>query len=588
LRHFRVLRPYVGQRVWRYAIGILALLVADGAQLVLPQVLERFVNTVESTGVVLSDIAPYAVALLGLAVVVFSSRFGWRMMVQGASRLIDYDLRRDLFTQFTRLAPNYFNHKKTGDLMAHATNDLQAVRMALNMGIVTAADAAFLITSTLIIMFSTISPSLSAWALAPLPLAAIVTALLGRQIHARFLEVQNQFSSLSDHVQENFAGIRIVKTFVQEDNELARLTGESREYFRRNMHLVRVWALIDPLTDFIVGTAFCVALAYGGILVIRGAITLGAFVAFTSYLALLAWPMQALGFLINMIQRAGASLERLEIIYRETPEIAEDPHPIAPSGEVRGDIEFRDVTFAYPGTSRQALKDVSFRIEAGSTVAFVGRTGNGKSTILNLILRVFDPPVGSVFLDGIDVRKLPLGLLRESIGYVPPDNFLFSETISQNIAFGVDDLPEERIEEMAEIAQVKDNILDFPLGFHTMLGERGVTLSGGQKQRVSIARALAKDPPILILDDSFSAVDTATEEAILDRLWRVREGRTTILVAHRISTIKRSDHIFVVEDGRIVEDGRHEDLVARGGLYASMHQRQLLEDRVSGSRGVGA
>lgn len=588
MRHFRVLRPYVGQRVWRYAIGILALLVADGAQLVLPQVLERFVNTVESTGVVLSDIAPYALALVALAIVVFGSRFGWRMMVQGASRLIDYDLRRDLFNQFTRLAPNYFNHKKTGDLMAHATNDLQAVRMALNMGIVTAADAAFLITSTLIIMFSTISPSLSAWALAPLPLAAIVTALLGRQIHARFLEVQNQFSSLSDHVQENFAGIRIVKTFVQEDNELSRLTGESREYFRRNMHLVRVWALIDPLTDFIVGTAFCVALAYGGILVIQGSITLGAFVAFTSYLALLAWPMQALGFLINMIQRAGASLERLEAIYKETPEIAEDPHPISPSGEVRGDIEFRDVTFVYPGTNRQALKDVSFHIEAGSTVAFVGRTGNGKSTILNLILRVFDPPVGSVFLDGIDVRKLPLGLLRESIGYVPPDNFLFSETISQNIAFGVDDLPEERIEEMAEIAQVKDNILDFPLGFHTMLGERGVTLSGGQKQRVSIARALAKDPPVLILDDSFSAVDTATEEAILDRLWRVREGRTTILVAHRISTIKRSDHIFVVEDGRIVEDGRHEDLVARGGLYASMHQRQLLEDRVSGSREVGA
>lgn len=583
MRHFRALVPYFRRHRWFYVFGIGALLGADIAQLVLPQVLERFVNTVQRAGAVQGNLLPYAAALLVLAVVIFATRFLWRNFVQGAARLIDYELRRDLFHQLTLLSPNYFNHHKTGDLMAHATNDLQAVRMALSMGVVMIADTAFLITSTLIIMFSTISPSLATFALLPLPLAAVVTGLLGRQIHLRFRAVQDQFSTLSEHVQENFSGIRVVKSFVQEKPELDRLMGHSREYFNRNMRLVRIWALIQPLVQFIQGLAFVIALVYGGILVVRGAITLGAFVAFTSYLGLLNWPMQSIGQLVNLIQRSGASLQRLEAIFSERPEITDRPGAVAPPAPLSGALRISHLTFTYPDSTRPATSDLSFDLPAGRTLALIGRTGAGKSTIISLLLRVFDPPPGTIFLDGIDILTLPLLTLRETVAYVPPDNFLFSETIAQNIAFANADLERELIEEAAARAAVKGEILQFPDGFETMLGERGVTLSGGQKQRVSLARALAKTAPILILDDSFSAVDTYTEELILQGLLDLRQNRTTILVAHRVSTIKHADLILVLDDGRVIESGTHQGLLERGGFYARLHQRQLLEDRLGGS-----
>lgn len=588
MRHFLALRPYFRRQAWRYAFGVLALLGADAAQLIQPQILERFVNTIQTEGVTVSSILPDALWLAFLAFVIFTTRFLWRNLVQGAARVVDFELRGNLFSQFTRLSPNYFNHKKTGDLMAHATNDLQAVRGALSMGIVALADSVFLISATLIIMFSTISVPLSLWALLPLPLAGIVTGMMGREIHNRFLAVQNQFSNLSDHVQENFAGIRIVKSFVQEDAELDRLMAESGEYKKRNLLLVKLWALIDPLVDFIQGCAFVIALALGGAMVIRGQITLGAFVAFTSYLSLLAWPMQSIGFLVNLVQRASASLERLETIFKEKPEITEDPSPIQPKGGLTGAVSFRGVNFTYPGSTETALKEISFELGTGQTLAIIGRTGCGKSTILNLILRIFNPPDGTVFMDGVDVKKLPLGLLRESIGYVPPDNFLFSESIAQNIAFGLGLADPTVVEEAADLAQVKENIVSFPKGFETLLGERGITLSGGQKQRVSLARAIAKNPALLILDDSFSAVDTRTEEAILSGLKRLRQGRSTIIVAHRVSTISHADQILVMDEGQIVERGTHEDLLRQDGAYAAMYRRQLIEDRVQGQEEVGA
>ncbi len=589
MRHFRALIPYFRRHRWFYVFGVGALLGADIAQLILPQVLERFVNTVQRAGAVQSDLLPYALALLALGIIIFATRFLWRNFVQGAARLIDYELRRDLFHQFTLLSPNYFNHHKTGDLMAHATNDLQAVRMALSMGVVMIADTAFLITSTLIIMFSTISPSLATFALLPLPLAAVVTGLLGRQIHLRFRAVQDQFSTLSEHVQENFSGIRVVKSFVQEQPELERLMGHSREYFDRNMRLVRIWALIQPLVQFIQGLAFVVALVYGGILVVRGTITLGAFVAFTSYLGLLNWPMQSIGQLVNLIQRSGASLQRLDAIFSERPEITDRPGAVAPAKPLEGALQVRHLTFTYPDSTRPATSDVSIDLPAGRTLALIGRTGAGKSTIISLLLRVFDPPPGTIFLDGIDILDLPLATLRETVAYVPPDNFLFSETIAQNIAFADSELGRDVIEEAAARAAVKGEILQFPDGFETLLGERGVTLSGGQKQRVSLARALAKTAPILILDDSFSAVDTYTEELILGGLLDLRQNRTTILVAHRVSTIKHADLILVLEDGRVIESGNHQSLLAERGFYSRLHQRQLLEDRLGGSpEGRGA
>lgn len=571
----------------RYAAGIFALLVADASQLALPQVLKGFVNTIQSTGVVARDILPFALELVALAVIVFVSRFLWRNLVQGAARILDFDLRRDLFHKFTELSPNYFDHHKTGDLMAHATNDLMAVRNAMSMGIVMVADSAFLIISTVVIMFSTISVSLSLWALIPLPLAGLVTALMGRKIHARFLAVQNQFSHLSDHVQENFSGIRVVKSFVQEGPELDRLEEESREYWRRNIHLVRIWALIDPLVVLIQGIAFAIGISYGGVLVIQGHLSLGSFVAFMSYLTLLLSPMEAIGYLVNLVQRAGASLERLEAIFRERPEITDAPEAVTPPLPVRGDILYKDLTFSYPDVGHPTLENISFHLEAGQTLGLIGRTGSGKSTLVDLLLRLYDPPEGTVFFDGTDVRKMPLALLRESIGYVPPDSFLFSETISENIAFGADGLDEDFIEACAEIAQVKDNIDRFPRGFATLLGERGITLSGGQKQRVSVARAIAKNPTVLILDDAFSAVDTQTEEGILRRLKELRSGRTTLIVAHRVSTLKHADLILVMDRGHIVESGTHESLVANDGLYASIHRRQLLEEKIAGRTGEG-
>ncbi len=589
LRHFRALIPYFRRHRWFYVFGVGALLGADLAQLVLPQVLKRFVNTVQQAGAVQADLWPYAVALVVLAVIIFATRFLWRNFVQGAARLIDFEMRQDLFHQFTLLSPNYFNHHKTGDLMAHATNDLQAVRMALSMGVVMIADTAFLITSTLIIMFATISPSLATFALLPLPLAALVTGLLGRQIHLRFRAVQDQFSTLSEHVQENFSGIRVVKSFVQEGPELDRLMGHSQEYFARNMNLVRIWALIQPLVQFIQGLAFVIALVYGGILVVRNTISLGSFVAFTSYLGLLNWPMQSIGQLVNLIQRSGASLQRLQEIFSERPEITDRPGAVAPETPLSGALTISHLTFSYPDSNRPAIADVSVDLAAGRTLALIGRTGAGKSTIINLLLRVFDPPPGTVFVDQIDILDLPLLTLRQTIAYVPPDNFLFSESIAQNIAFSDSELGRDIVEQAAADAAVKGEILQFPDGFETLLGERGVTLSGGHKQRVSLARALAKTAQVLILDDSFSAVDTYTEETILRGLLDLRQNRTTLLVAHRVSTIKHADLILVLEDGRVIEQGTHAELLAKKGFYSRLYQRQLLEDRVGGSpEGRGA
>jgi ATP-binding cassette subfamily B multidrug efflux pump len=450
------------------------------------------------------------------------------------------------------------------------------VRMALGMGAVTLFDSTFLIVTTVFIMVHTISLPLTLWALLPLPLMALATERLGRIIHRRFLTVQAAFSDVTDATQENFAGIRVIKGFAREAHELERFGAVNRAYFHQNMALVRVWGLLDPLVDFISGVSFATALGYGGMLVLEGRLSLGSFVAFTSYLGLLQWPMMAIGQLMNILQRGAASLERLNAIFREQPEIVEGPVSFA----VEGRVEFRHLTFRYDEDQPPVLTDVNVVLEPGQTLGIVGRTGSGKSTLVNLLLRLYDPPPGTVFIDGHDVRELSFATLRESIGYVPSDNFLFSDTIAENVAFGRGEMSRAEIERVTELAQVRENILAFPDQFDTLLGERGITLSGGQKQRVSIARALAKDPAILILDDALSAVDTATEDAILKRLREVRRGRTNIVIAHRISTVQDADRIIVLDGGRVIQSGTHDELLQQDGLYRALYERQLLEARV--------
>ena len=579
IRQFLRIRDLMRPETGPYAFGVLFLLLADTLQLITPQILQRFVNVLTGGSPTLRALLPYvlAMALAGLLTLLF--RFGWRTLCFSASRRIEYRLRKKLFGHLSGLSAGFFNESKVGDLMAHATNDVQAVRMAFGMGIVQSADSAFLIVSTIVIMFLAISPSLALWACLPLPISAVAAGLLGRVIHRRFVKVQAAFSAVTDVVQENFNGIRIVKGFAQEEPEDRKFLDRSLAYVRRNMELVRVWGLFDPLVDAIGGLSIAVATAYGGYLVLMGHLTLGAFVAFLYYLGLLRWPMAGLGWVINILQRGAASMERLNGLFDIAPEIR-DVDGALPLARPRGQISVRSLTFRYKEGLPPALEDLSFELRAGETLGVIGPVGAGKSTLANLLLRVYEAPAGTIRLDGHDIQSLRLQDLRAAFGYVPQDAFLFSETVHDNIAFAKPEATRQDVELAAQQAAVHQNVVEFPQGYDTLVGERGVTLSGGQKQRLAIARALVQDPPVLLLDDSLSAVDTQTEAEILAALKAARQDRTNIIIAHRISAIKDADLILFLEDGQVVERGRHEDLLRQGGRYRSLYDRQLLEERI--------
>lgn len=580
MKQLAIVMDFLRKNKWRYLAGIGFLIAVDGIQLVTPKIIGRVADQFQNGTLIRSDLVMYAAVIIGLAIMTAIGRYGWRMKVMGAARLMDFDLRNKLFLKLQSLSTEYFNKHKTGDLMAHSTNDIQAVRMASGNGIVMSVDAVFLTTMTVFIMARTIDWRLTLITLIPLPFLVTAVIFFGREIHRRFREVQESFSQLTDRVQENLAGIRVVKSFVQEDEEIKAFEASNMHNVRMNLRLVRVWGLFFPLIQFISALCYLSVIAYGGRLVVGARISLGDFVAFTNYLGLLIWPMMAIGWVINMIQRGLASLERLNVIFGENPDVFDGPD-VLDVEEVRGDVSVRDLTFAYPGAQEPALKGISLDIKNGRTLAVVGRTGSGKTTLANLLLRLYNPPAGTVLVDGNDVNRIPLKTLRESIGCVPQDNFLFSTTIRENIGFAGTDYSDEQIESAARKAQVYDNIIEFPDRFGTMVGERGVTLSGGQKQRVGIARALIKDPRILILDDCLSAVDTQTEEAILSELKREMAGRTSIIISHRISSIKDSDEIIVLDGGRIIERGTHESLLAQHGLYWDLYQKQLLEEELA-------
>jgi ATP-binding cassette subfamily B protein len=493
---------------------------------------------------------------------------------------MEHYLRNMFFEHLLTLSPNYYNTHKTGALMAHATNDINAVRQASGQGIMMAVDATFLMILSMIMMAKTTNIKLTLVALATLPFITLTVNKFGKIIYKRFTSVQEAFGNLTDTTQENFAGIRVIKSFVQEDLALEEFTQVNEENLNKNLDLAKVSGIFHPLVQFVSSISFLIVIIYGGRLVMLDTITLGEFIAFNNYLGILIWPMMAIGWVVNVLQRGVASMERINVILDEKAEIVDSENPIQ-LDKVKGKIEFKNVEFKYPRTKEAVLKDISFTIEEGKTLAIVGRTGSGKSTIVNLLLRLYDIEKGKILLDNINIKEIKMKDLRENIAYVPQDNFLFSTSIKDNIGFAFDkEAPEEKIMAAAKAAEVYDNIIDFPEGFDTVLGERGVTLSGGQKQRVSIARALVKDSPILILDDSLSSVDTETEERILNNLEGLANKKATIIISHRISTIQNADEIIVIDDGHIIERGTHDALVDNNGLYNYLYEKQLLEEKV--------
>jgi ATP-binding cassette subfamily B protein len=553
----------------------------------------------------------YGGLLFAVGAVAGVFRYLMRMVLISASRHIEYDMRNDFFAHLQKLPMAYFQSHRTGDLMSRATSDLNAVRMMIGPAVMYSANTILGFVASLVLMFA-IDVRLTLLALIPLPFLSISVKYFGSVIHDRSEEIQAQLSEVSAIVQESLSGVRVVRAYLQEAAEIARFQKANEEYVRRNRRLIVVQGMFFPSMSLFLGLAALLVLWYGSRQVIGGQITLGEFVAFNSYLMMLAWPMIAFGWVTNIVQRGMASWKRLLEVLTVEPAIADEREADAAiaATPIRGSIEFRDLVFSYNGTP--VLNHVSARIEAGQTAALVGLTGSGKSTLINLLARLHDPPRGSVFIDGVDVRDIPLQTLRSAIGFVPQEPFLFSDTLADNIAFGLDAAyvgsgsyvesgfsrtgpasdvrsglsrtpREKQVEAAAAIAQLDKDVAGFPKGYDTRVGERGITLSGGQKQRTAIARAIVTDPRILILDDALSAVDTYTEEEILKGLRKVMRQRTSIIVSHRISTVRDADQIFVLDRGSIFERGTHEELIRRGGIYAALHKKQLLEDELAAS-----
>ncbi len=560
--------------------GLACVVAASAVTLAGPWVLKHAIDDL-MTGVTAGKVRLYAASLLALAAVGGIFRFLMRRIIIGTSRDIEFDLRNDFFAALQRLDVGYFHARRTGDLMSRATNDLGQVRQMIGPAVMYTLSTllTFVIATTLML---SINARLALLSLIPLSLVSLVVYYFGRVIHRRFETIQAQLSEISAIAQENLSGVRVVRAYGQESFELARFRAANTEYLRRNRRLIVVQGMYFPSMGLLMGVAMVLVLWLGSGDVAAGRMSIGSLVAFNAYLVMLSWPMIAFGWVTNLLQRGMASWTRMLEVLDAVPAIADQDDVVA-VGEIRGDVEFRGLSFAHG--EHHVLDNVSAMIPAGTTTAIVGATGSGKSTLLHLLPRLYDPPPGTVFVDGIDVRRLPLAALRGAIGFVPQEPFLFSATIADNIAFGArgGQASQGEVEDAARVARLDKDVADFPRGYATVVGERGITLSGGQKQRTAIARALLVNPRILILDDALSAVDTYTEEEILQRLGSVMRARTSIIVSHRISTVRNADQILVLEAGRIAERGTHDTLVAHGGLYADLYRKQLLEEELAAS-----
>jgi ATP-binding cassette subfamily B multidrug efflux pump len=621
LKNLRGLVPYLGRYKSAIALGLLTLALMGIIGNVVPLATgiitdtlagspRPFAHTHSPVGTMGADtlgkLVPYyqahsrrTLAFYCLVVVVCIGlkgllSFATRWVLIGISRDIEFDIRNDLLDRLLLMEPEFYVRNRTGELMSRATNDLNAVRMVLGPGIMYSGTTIVTMVLAIALMVR-LSPSLTLWVLLPVPIVAVVVRHFGKVIHELYEQIQAALATLSARVQENLSGVRVIRAYAQEEAEIRGFDEPNREYVAKNMQLIRMWSMFMPSLQAMIGTTFLIVLWQGGYRYLHGQLSLGALITFNTYLGFLVWPMIALGWVTNIFQRGAASMGRLNYILTAQPQIDDRNARIPPGTKVDGTIEFRHLNFAYPtsvsgGTAngasgmaaekRVVLKDINLTIPAGSTVAIIGPTGSGKTTLAALVARLWEAPPGEILVDGHPIADWPLQTLRRAIGFVPQDTYLFSETVGGNIAFGLEEYQDEQICEAAEIASLHGDIQDFPKKYETMVGERGITLSGGQKQRSAIARALIRDPRILVLDDSLSAVDTQTEEKILSRLRGVMQGRTTILIAHRTSTVRDADQIVVLKDGGILERGTHDELLERDGYYADLYQKQLLEEEL--------
>jgi len=577
-RNLRTLFPYLVRYRWRYVAGMAALVFKSFTAASIPLLIGLVVDdlTREFT---LEALMEWAAILLLLAAVKGLFQYWMRWILIGASRQIEFDLRSDLFGHLANLSQRFYQSYRTGDLMSRATNDMNAVRLLLGPGIMYSVDT-FLTFAVVLSVLSSTDWRLTALVFVPIPLISFTVSHFGRRIHERFQRVQATLSDISSMVQENLANVRMVRAYVQEDAEIERFRGKNRQYVDENLNLVKLWGRFYPLLEVLIGTTYVIVLWYGGRRVLAGSLSVGDFVMFMTYMAALVWPMASIGWVVNIVQRGTASLERLNELLRQSPEVADSAETDWSIQTIRGDLEFRNVTVYYPGAERPALEDINLVIPAGSKLAVIGATGSGKTTLVKLIPRLIEPYSGTLFVDGTGIRRVPLEVLRRSIGFVPQETFLFSETIGNNIAFGVDEPSHWELAQAAEAAVLAGDVETFPERYQTLVGERGITLSGGQKQRTTLARAIVRDPRILILDDSLSSVDTETEERILEQLRVQLRNRTTVLISHRVSTARFADQIAVLEQGRIIELGSNEELLERKGAYYRLYQKQLLEEEL--------
>jgi ATP-binding cassette, subfamily B, multidrug efflux pump len=581
-KSLRPLFPYLKKYRNSFAVGLICVFFNNGVWILFPLVLRRAVDDLR-LGVNHQKLLTYSLMLLAVAAIKGIFQFLTRWIMIGISREIEFDLRNDLFHHLESLSYSYYQRTRTGDIMARATNDLNAVRMLLGPAIMYSANTIVFTAGALVFMLS-ISPKLTLYAFLPLPAVSIVVQYFGKLIHERFEKIQAMFSEISARAQENFSGARVIRAYVQEEPEIAAFETSNREYINRSLKLVRLMGMLWPTLETMLGLAIVLVLWLGGREVLSGRITPGGFVAFNTYMVQLTWPVIALGWVINIFQRGTASMGRINEILVEKPEIEDSPEVKTAGEDVRsapitGEIEFRGLNFAYNGVP--VLHDINLRIPAGSSLAIVGPTGSGKTTLVSLIPRIYDTEPSSVWIDGKPVRQYPIESLRRQIGFVPQETFLFSETVRENIAFGKEDATDEVVRSAAKAANIATDIEEFPEKYQTMVGERGITLSGGQKQRTAIARAIIRNPRILILDDALSSVDTHTEDKILNHLREIMQDRTTIFISHRVSTVRNADRIAVLHAGRIVELGTHEELIARNGYYSDLYNKQLLEEELA-------
>jgi ATP-binding cassette, subfamily B, multidrug efflux pump len=580
LRDLRPLFVYMRRYRWGYVWGTLSCIATNAASVQFPRVLGWAVDKLQKHQADHKMILAFAGLLVGISVVKGIFLYAQRWILIGISREIEFDVRNDLFRHLEKQDSGFYQRYRTGDVMARMTNDLNAVRMLLGPALMYSANTIFFTLFALYFLLH-LSPWLTLVALAPMPLASILVQYLGHKIHDRFERIQASFSEISAQAQENYSGARLIRAFAREESQIGLFEKLNRQYIARSLRLVQLMGMLWPTLEFILGVSMVITLLAGGHLVLAGRISVGDFVEFNTYMILLIWPIIAVGWVVNLFQRGTASVVRIDELLQAEPAIDDRSadQSVAPDTVLKGEIEFRHLDFSYGGTP--VLRDVSLKIPAGSTLAIVGPTGSGKTTLVSLLSRMFEAPAGSLLIDGRPVREYPLAVLRHNIGMVPQETFLFSDTIRENLTFGAPNASAEEMLKAAETAHIRVEFEEFPQGFETMVGERGLTLSGGQKQRAAIARALLRRPAILILDDALASVDTYTEERILNGLGSYTSASTTILISHRVSTVRNADQIAVLDHGRIVEIGRHDELLALDGYYAGLYQKQQLEEELT-------